>query len=167
GPERMNARLAFIERNAHVKAQRAMAEAELVARARQQAVVAELGRRALAGDDLQTFMTFAVRATAEALGATHCKVLERVDADTLVLRAAYGWPAGLVGRATVGTHTGSQAGYTLHSTFPVVVEDLRHETRFPGTALLHDHGIASGISIVIDGDGEAYGVLSAHTTEPR
>ena len=167
GPERMHARLAFIERNAQVKTLRAQAEAELAERARQQAVVAELGRRALAGESLEAFMTFAVEATAEALGLTHGKVLERIDPEMLVLRAAYGWPAELVGRATVGTHTGSQAGYTLHSTFPVVVEDLRRETRFEGTALLHDHGIVSGISVVIGGDAEPYGVLSVHAAEPR
>src|SRR5690606_30939800 len=97
----------------------------------------------------------------------HCKLLERIDAETLLLRAAYGWPDRLVDRATVGTTDGSQAGYTLQSTFPVVVEDLRKETRFDGTALLHDHGIVSGLSVVVGGGHEPYGVLSAHATAPR
>lgn len=167
GPDRLHARLSFVERNALVKTLRARAEQELATRARQQAVVAELGRRALGGDDLAAFMNFAVRATAEALGVSHCKVLERVDAQTLVLRAAYGWPPELIGKATVGTDASTQAGYALLSTFPVVVEDLPHETRFKGTDLLHRYGILSGISIVIGVDGEPYGVLGAHDTEHR
>jgi hypothetical protein len=41
--------------------------AELKLRARQQAVVAELGRRALAGASLQALMDYAVEAVAQAL----------------------------------------------------------------------------------------------------
>lgn len=166
-PERLNARLAFVERNAHVKTRRVLAEAELAGRARQQAVVAELGQRALAGEELPALMDFAVKAVAEALGVTHTKVLEKVDAHTFLMRAGHGWKEGTVGRATVGTHAASQAGYTLLATAPVVVEDLAREERFKGAALLHDHGIVSGLSVVIGGEREPYGVLSAHTTEPR
>jgi hypothetical protein len=38
----------------------------------------------------------------------------------------------------------SQAGYTLLSEKPVVVEDLSLETRFSGPQLLVDHGVTSG-----------------------
>ncbi len=38
----------------------------------------------------------------------------------------------------------SQAGYTLQSGEPVIVEDLQTEERFAGTALLHEHAVVSG-----------------------
>lgn len=164
---RIEARLAFIERNANMRSRRALADAELAARARQQAIVATLGQRALAGDSLDDLMNFAVVAVAGALAVTHCKVLEKVNESRFVLRAAIGWPEGLVGHATVGTHTASQAGYTLHVNSPVTVRDLGRETRFRGAPLLRDYGIVSGISVVIGGDPEPYGILSAHATRPR
>ncbi|MDX1546779.1 MAG: PAS domain S-box protein [Rhodothermales bacterium] len=47
---------------------------------------------------------------------------------------------------------------------PVVVDDLRTETRFSGPPLLREHGVVSGLSVVITGgEGAPYGVLGAHT----
>ena len=41
-----------------------------------------------------------------------------------------------MGNATVGTNADSQAGYTLLSKEPVVVDDLRIEMRFKGPGYL-------------------------------
>jgi len=47
---------------------------------------------------------------------------------------------------------------------PVIVEDIEREQRFPLPALLHEHGVHSGISVVIPGsDGRPWGVLGTHT----
>jgi two-component sensor histidine kinase len=73
-----------------------------------------------------------------------------------------------VGTANVSTGRDSQAGYTLASGRPVVVENLKAETRFTGQPLLHDHGVVSGITAPIAGrDGRAFGVLGAHTAKRR
>jgi DNA-binding NarL/FixJ family response regulator/signal transduction histidine kinase len=72
-----------------------------------------------------------------------------------------------VGHATEGTGLESQAGYTLRSEAPVIAEDLRAETRFSPSALLREHGAVSGISTVIPGRQEPFGVLGAHTRERR
>ncbi len=59
----------------------------------------------------------------------------------------------------------SQAGYTLSSDAPVIVEDLRTEDRFRGPPLLTQHGVVSGMSCVIRGhDGAPWGVLGTHST---
>ena len=63
--------------------------------------------------------------------------------------------------------TDSQAGYTLLSDQPVIVEDLRTEQRFSGPPLLHEHGVVSGMSVVIPTSEGPYGVLGAHTTQRR
>jgi len=78
-----------------------------------------------------------------------------------------GWKEGLVGRATLGTGLDSQAGYTLVSGVPVIVEDLRKETRFSGPPLLYDHGVISGVSCIIAGEGRPFGVLGVHTVKRR
>jgi GAF domain-containing protein len=71
----------------------------------------------------------------------------------------------LVGHATVGAGLDSQAGYTLGSDRPVIVPDLLSETRFSPSPLLIEHGIVSGVSVIIG--NRPYGVLAAHTSRPR
>ena len=148
--------------------ERSRAEALLSMRARQQAAVAELGRRALEGIDLSALMDEAARLVARTLEVECSKVLELLpDGAALHLRAGVGWKEGLVGRAVVGGGRDSQAGYTLLSDEPVVVEDLRTETRFTGAPLLHEHGVVSGMSVMIRGPERPFGVLGAHTTRQR
>ncbi len=148
--------------------ERKRAEAELKARARQQAAVAELGQRALAGTDLSTLMDETTAIVAQTLEVEYCKVLELLpNGDALLLRAGVGWQEGLVGQATTGTGIDSQAGYTLLSNGPVIVEDLRTETRFSAPPLLRDHQVVSGISVIIQGQDRPFGVLGAHTTKQR
>ena len=141
---------------------------DLDARLRQQAAVAELGQRALVGTDLPTLMADAVRLVARTLDVEYCKILEVLpDRGVLLLRAGAGWKPGYVGQVTVAGGRDSQAGFTLLSSQPVIVEDLRTERRFSGPPLLIEHGVVSGLSVVIHGRGTPFGVLGAHTAWRR
>lgn len=147
---------------------RKQAEEALRVRERQQAVVAQLGQCVLADVDLSTLMNEAVVCVAQSLEVEYSKVLELLpDGNALLLKAGVGWQAGLVGQGTVGAGTNSQAGYTLLSREPVIVEDLRTEKRFSGPRLLHEHGVVSGLSITIQGQNRPFGVLGVHTTRRR
>jgi PAS domain S-box-containing protein len=149
-------------------AERKRVQAELKTRAKQQAAVAELGQQALAGNQVSHLMNQAVAQIAQILNVEYCKVLELLpDRNAVLLRAGVGWKDGLVGHATVSVGLDSQAGYTLLSSEPVIVEDLRREVRFNGPSLLHEHGIVSGLSVIIPGQNHPYGVLGAHTTRQR
>jgi GAF domain-containing protein len=144
-------------------------EAEQTARirARQHAALAAMGRLALEAD-LDTLLQSATELTAQALSVELCKVLQVLpDEAVAVLRAGVGWQEGFVGTATVPLGSDSQAGYTLQRGGPVVVDDLPQETRFQGPALLRQHGVRSGMSVVIPGRKGAWGVLGAHTRERR
>ncbi len=148
--------------------ERERAREKLKVRANQQAVVAELGQRALSGIETSTLMEESVSFIAGTLDVEYCKVLELLpDGNEFLLRAGVGWKDGLTGHTTVGTERDSQAGYTLVSSQPVVVEDLRTETRFRGPQLLTDHGVVSGISVIIHGKERPFGILGAHTTGLR
>jgi PAS domain S-box-containing protein len=148
--------------------ERKEAEKTLRLRARQQAAIAELGHSALGGAELGFLFDEAVAVVAETLDIEYCKVLELLPGeDALLLRAGVGWKEGLAGRATVGTDVDSQAGFTLASDEPVIVDDLRTETRFSGPALLSEHGVVSGMSVVIGGQDHPFGVLGVHTTARR
>ncbi|MCH7989769.1 MAG: PAS domain S-box protein [Planctomycetes bacterium] len=147
---------------------RVLAEQALRTREQQQAVVAKLGQEALAGMDLSKLMNKIVYFLAKTLNVEYCKVLKLLpDGKSLLLRSGVGWKDGLVGRATVPAGKDSQAGYTLHSGEPVVVENLRTEKRFHGPGLLFDHGVVSGMSVIIAGYDVPFGVLGVHTTRIR
>lgn len=146
----------------------AAARAELDARLRQQGAVADLGQRALTGTDPTTLMTDAVALVARTLNMEFCEILELLPVgDVLLLRAGVGWKPGYVGQATVPGGRGSQAGFTLLSSEPVIVEDLPTEHRFDGPSLLVEHGVVSGLSVAIHGGETLFGVLGAYTGRRR
>lgn len=141
---------------------------ELKALARQQAAVAQLGQLALSRIDVPSLSDRVVKIIAEILNVEYCKILEFLpDNNAFLLRAGVGWKKGLVGSALVGAEKNSQAGYTLLSSEPVIVKDLRKEKRFNGPQLLFDHNVVSGMSVIIHGEGRPFGVLGVHTTQER
>ncbi len=151
-------------------AERVEAERALRARVRQQAAVAELSQRALAGTRWTALMNDAVALLRDTLGIDCSKVLELLpDRRHLLLRAGLGWQPGLVGVATVGAGIESQAGYTLllGSDEPLIVDDLATETRFRVPDLLRDHAVVSGVSVVIAGPHGPFGVLGVHSRSRR
>lgn len=147
---------------------RRRAEQDLAVRLGQQAAVVAVGLHALSAADVSTLLDEAARAVASGLGVEMTKILElSEDGRSLQVRASVGLRAGPT-PPVVGADLDSQAGYTLASRSPVIVEDLRTETRFRGPSLLVDHGVVSGMSVVIDGPaGRPFGVLGAHTRKFR
>jgi PAS domain S-box-containing protein len=139
----------------------------LQGRIHQQSLIAQLGVRAL-HTDVDTLLNEAAVVVAQGLEVEYVKVLELLPGEQqLLLRAGVGWQEGLVGRATESAGVQSQAGYALLAQQPVIVEDLRTETRFSSPWLLHAHGVISGMSVIIEYRERAFGVLGAHTQQRR
>jgi signal transduction histidine kinase len=134
---------------------------------RQRALTA-LRQRALQSRDLAALLNDGVSKLLGALNVPFCEVLElQKDRKSLLLRAGAGWREGLVGQATVTAGTQSHGGLTLLSAGPVIFRHLINEGRFPGSTRLAAHGILSGVSVVIGGRGEPYGVLGAYAQTSR
>ena len=156
------------ERTAELSAERTNTVVALEMRARQQAALAGLSQRALEGAVLATLLDEAVRLVPAILGCEFCKVMELLPSGkALFLRAGIGWKKGSVGSVQVATGRQSQEGFTLLSNAPVIVEDLRAEKRFRSPSLLFDRPVVSGLSVIIHGRRQPYGVLAAHTTRRR
>ena len=144
------------------------AEEQLLSRTRQQAVVAELSQYALMKWDLSVLMNTAVVLVAKILDAHCCKVLEWLpESEELILRAGVGFRPGLVGKTRLSSKIWGQAGFTLQCRDAVVVEDLATEKRFDGPQILLDHGIVSGVSVIIGDVEEPFGVLGVHSKTRR
>ncbi|MDQ2049672.1 GAF domain-containing protein [Natronolimnohabitans sp. A-GB9] len=141
---------------------------ELKRRARQQRAVANLGQLALETDDLDELMSEATRVVADTLDAAYAKVLDLdPESGDLLLCQGVGWRNGSVGSVTVDADENSQSGYTLLSKAPVVVDDLRAETRFHGPELLTSHDVVGGISTIIGSVDEPWGIFGVHDVERR
>jgi PAS domain S-box-containing protein len=177
---RLRARVADLERVASERRQaeyalgqereanRRLIEGEMRTRASQQAAVAELGQLALAGADVASVMDHAVRLVVQTLGAEFSHLSElSADGGTFVLAAGAGWKPGLLGLSASTSPLDSQSGYTLLSNEPVVVEDLATERRFRASGFLAEHGVVSGVTVLVRGRKKPLGVLGMHTSRPR
>lgn len=148
--------------------ERKAAERTLQERARQQAAVARAGLLVLRERELDCLLQEVAQTVSETLEVEYAKVLKLLPGgDDLLLQAGVGWKAGSVGSAVVSARDSSQASFTLQQQQPVIVADLPREIRFQGPPLLLEHGVVSGMSVVIEGSGAPYGILGAHTAQRR
>jgi diguanylate cyclase (GGDEF)-like protein/PAS domain S-box-containing protein len=145
---------------------RKLAEEQWRQRAAEQATVARLGQRALADADVSRLMHEAVLEVCETLGADRGVILELLpDERTLLVRAGLGVPDGVVGHRKIDLHD-SDAGLTITTGEPVVVEDWANETRF-SRAVATECVLASGMCVLIQGRDRPFGVISVQSTTPR
>ncbi len=135
-------------------------------RLRQQALIGELGRFALAGHGFDALLGTAARLAAEGLETPLAKVLQyQRGEDTLLVRAGIGWHPGVVGAARIDADLGSPAGYALKTGAPVISNHLAAETRFRTPPLFAEHGVRRAINVVVRGQREPFGVLEADSRE--
>ena len=144
------------------------AEQQLRAAARQQEAVAHLGQQALAGVARSTLFDTAAKLLARGLDVEFSDILElKPEHRSLLLRAGEGWRDGSVGKTLVNAETGGLAGYVLNTAGPVVFEQLPTEIRFTTPPHLDEHGIISGVSVVVQGRERPWGVLGAYSARTR
>lgn len=136
--------------------------------ARFQSVLARIGTLAVSDAPAQELMNEAVKHTAEALDVELCKILvQRESDDHLAVVAGIGLEPELIGRLTIEGGTHSQAGYAIRERLPVVVRDLRKETRFTPSKLLTEHGGIAGMCVPMLVEDRVYGAMTAHSKSVR
>src|ERR1700723_1986718 len=129
-------------------------------RVRQQEILAELGVGALQGPGFDQLLADTARLTAEGLRTEFCKVLEYIPAENrLLVRAGVGWEPDVVGVVSIGADLASPAGFALKTGRPVISNHLENEERFRTPELLLEHGIRRAMNVILQGDGEPFGVL--------
>ncbi len=136
--------------------------------ARFQSVLARIGTLGVSGVSAQELMNEAVKETAAALEVELCKILVPREPDGhLYIMAGSGLRDELIGKLTIEGGTHSQAGYAIRERVPVVVEDLRRETRFSASKLLTEHGAVAGMCVPMLVEDRVYGVMTAHSKRVR
>ncbi len=141
---------------------RARIHRELRRTAQQQAVVAGLGRLALARETPTRLFEQAVTEVARLLEVEHVALLECVEDGEFRLGAAIGWPEHAVGRP-YRPAGGSMAHAALTTDSLVVVEHPDNE--IPGTRPLQRPPVLTvGLGMLVGSPGRPLGVLLAHST---
>src|ERR1700734_876681 len=129
-------------------------------RVRQQEILAELGVGALQGPGFDQLLDDTARLTAEGLRTEFCKVVEYLPTEkTLLVRAGVGWEPGIVGVVSIGADLASPAGFALKTGRPVISNHLQNEERFRTPEILVRHGIHRAMNVILQGDGQPFGVL--------
>ncbi|MDO8572285.1 MAG: GAF domain-containing protein [bacterium] len=138
-------------------------------RIRQQAFVADFSRSAITESNVQVFTQDGVSKIRASLGVDYVSILELLpDGKALRLVIGAGWREGMLGNTIVEAGKNSQVEYTFLSDEPIVVTDFKVEQRFQAPPHLAEHGITSGVSVVIPKNtGKPYGVLSVYSIKRR
>ena len=142
-------------------------EEKLSIKEKQNDVLYKIGKIALEYESLQTFMEESLKLIASILELEYCKIMELMPNGNFLLRYGVGWKPEFVGKNVVGGGKGSQAGYTLFSRMPVIVDDFEEEKRFEKPEILKIHGVASGASVIIGSMDKIFGVLVVNSTKKR
>lgn len=131
-------------------------------------VLSDMGERMLSCQSYATTAANAASLISNILGVTHVMVLRLLPAgDSLLLQGGVGWNQDIIGRTVFDTNKNTFTGFALSSSEPVIIEDLRRETRFTIPAQLSDHGLVSGLCARIPCGYQSFGVIAAFSTESR
>lgn len=132
------------------------------------AVLSKTAERLWACPGYPSAANYAATLLAMIFGVTHTMILHFLaDGDCLLLQDGLGWQIGMVGRTLFDAGMDTFAGLTLSSETPVIIEDLRTETRFPIPTALLGNGLISGLCTKIPYEDGAVGLLAVFSKEPR
>ena len=133
--------------------------------ARQQQEVARFGQRALSGEDIDQLLREGLRVLTRVLDVDLARVIKVVpEKQALVVVATEPQEAKGEGE-TLAPGTGSQAGYTLATGTPVIVDDWNTESRFERSAPLLE--MTSGLTVMIRAANRSFGVLGVQSAQHR
>lgn len=150
----------FVTVIAHDLTQRRRAEAEIAARARQQAAVAELGQQALAGTRLPDLLIEIARRVHEILDVDGCIIIERNASDTVFVQACAGDVVETVCRRQFPlTPADCEVWLPIELTSHDLVSDTLPQSEL--AAVLQAAGLTGVTCVLIERPGGVFGALLA------
>jgi PAS domain S-box-containing protein len=152
-----------VERTAQLQA----ANEQLHARNRQQAAIAAFGHMAIQSRDLAALLRKAATLAAETVGTELAAIGEWLPSgEGFRLAAGVGWKEGTT-CGMAADDSASMAAYVLRSAAPVVIPEVRTESRFAVFPEAVAHGARSALAVAIGSAVGPWGVLTLYTTRPR
>lgn len=150
---------------------RKQAEELLIIRAEQQKIVADLGKLALEGLELEGFLMEVTNRVALCLNTPYTQIVESLpDGQEFRLRAGTGWETRQLGVFKREKGPNSISNYTLVTGKPVIADYLNEDQSFTLPIPLQNKGVTGGVCIPINikqKQKKPFGVLSAYTLNRR
>ena len=141
---------------------------QLARHARLQEAIAGLGRFALESRQLGELLIEAVTVAQTTLGTDVASVLALDEGgETLTRVAAAGALRSPDLPLQISLSESGNAGHTLHSRKPVIVDELATETRFTPSQALLGLGVVSSVGISIKDHDRPFGILNVHMCRRR
>jgi PAS domain S-box-containing protein len=138
-----------------------MHERELQRRNVQQVVLANLGQAALAGEPIESLISQIAQAVTGLMQVDVATIMQQ-DGTAFRVVGHSGWDGLLVNGRVLDATTAAHSTYAVQSGGPVIVSDLRNETRFTPSPFLLENGVISGITVPVSIARTApWGILSA------
>ncbi len=134
--------------------------------ARKQAMIAEVGHLALTAKHLDETLQYACKRVQDVYCCAMVKLM-KLDAagEWFDVHTVVGPPGHDLRGTRISADHSTHAGYTLRYGSPVLLKDLKHESRFKGSPLLHSHGMRSGLSVLVGPAARPWGVMTVHDCE--
>jgi signal transduction histidine kinase/ActR/RegA family two-component response regulator len=140
--------------------ERAVYDAELTARANQQAGIAELGRRALSGDDLNALAAKALETVNQTVPLAACAVFEwDAEQKSMALTAGVNWQPDIVGGFTFDPSSADLPDFGAVVSKPIVVSNVAAWPPSRLQAMLLEHGIAAAVNVPVVANNVQLGIL--------
>lgn len=162
--------VSMVVRHSKDISERKAIEKILKMREKQQAVVAKLGQKGLAGADLDELMQESVELVAETLDVEYCRIMKKT-ADENFMVAGVGWDEenNNEDENKIDISKSDIVCYTLYSDLENDLTKRENKTRdnFSGLPLLQKNGIVSGMDLNIGNGEKPYGSMNVHTTQRR
>lgn len=125
-------------------------------------VLAYLSQLALASPSLADMCTDVTTLLAQILPADVVLLWELdSDGEHLMLKSRSGWKNGPLVEAQLAVELNSLEKLVLRSTYPIVVHDLKTESRFKPSSFLQAAGAISGLAVTVGSVQRPYAVIEA------
>ena len=130
-------------------------------------LVADLGRRALTGSDLELLLADAVHAIQAHLRADLSSILELLPDGRCLFLAGIGWNDGVVGSVTAEMSADTAAGHVIRSLTPLAIANHAADQQFIASPLLREHHAVSSLLVPLYGNSGPLGIAGAHWCRPH
>ena len=143
-------------------------EIAIARQALRQGLVARFGQMALENPDIEELIAEAVAVVGQGLDVGLCRLLVTGAREgTLRMSAGVGWRDAWTGSHVYDVVEEAQDQFVMGTRESIVIADFRGESRFPFSAALRDHGVRSGVAVLVCGAEGPFGVLGAYDPEPN
>lgn len=144
---------------------RALTEEKLSKKEKQYKSLSNLGRISLTCKNFQAILEESTLLIAKGLDTEFSRILEIRPDGTLIMRAGYGWKDRAIDSVIIKEK--SQAGCTFFLKKPIIQEDIETKTHFDYSEFLRQHGIASGVTVLIGDTNKPFGVVEVYSRKKR